>query len=67
MKLCALSFMSMNPLSVLIFDAKLEYNKGTEFITAYASNSNSKTMNLKLMVQKSMNKLLYAEAEGVSI
>ena len=50
----------MNPLSVIILDARLEYKKGTEFTD---NVSNSKRMNLKLMVQKSTKKLLYAEAE----
>ncbi|KAL1560809.1 hypothetical protein AAHA92_10981 [Salvia divinorum] len=63
LKLIVYSFSCMNPLSGVILDARLHFEKGTEFITANASNSNSKTMNLKLMVQKSNNKLLYAEAE----
>ncbi|KAL1560808.1 hypothetical protein AAHA92_10980 [Salvia divinorum] len=62
MELLMYSLISMNPLSAIILDARLEYIKGTEFI-ADASNSNFNTMNLKLMVQKSTNKLLYAEAE----
>ncbi|XP_047940225.1 uncharacterized protein LOC125187643 [Salvia hispanica] len=62
MELLMFSLISMNPLSVIILNRKPEYKKGTEF-TADASDSTSKTMNLKLIVQKSMNKLLYAEAE----
>ncbi|KAL1560807.1 hypothetical protein AAHA92_10979 [Salvia divinorum] len=63
-KLLVFSLISMNPLSVIIFNATLDCTKGTEFTAnASNSNSNSKKMNLKLVVQKSLNKLLCAEAE----
>ncbi|XP_057793378.1 uncharacterized protein LOC131010001 [Salvia miltiorrhiza] len=64
MDLLKASLTSPTPLSDLIFkkttkmsSTKRIYEDGTSSI------SNSKTMNLKLMVQKSTNKLLYAEAE----
>ncbi|XP_047940805.1 uncharacterized protein LOC125188107 [Salvia hispanica] len=61
-KLLVHSLTSMNPLSVVILGAHPESNKETQF-TPNASNSISKGMNLKLIVQKYSNKLLYAEAE----
>ncbi|XP_047940782.1 uncharacterized protein LOC125188087 [Salvia hispanica] len=60
MDLLLYSLLSINPLSVAILSAKIEFTKATEF-TTYASDNCM--MGLKLIVQKSTSKLLYAEAE----
>ncbi|XP_057779833.1 uncharacterized protein LOC130998434 [Salvia miltiorrhiza] len=65
------SLISTNPLSVVILDEEVLEMSSTEgkhedqspSTAANALISNSKTMNVKLVVQKSTNKLLYAEAE----
>ncbi|XP_057793374.1 uncharacterized protein LOC131009996 [Salvia miltiorrhiza] len=63
LELLEASLICTNPLSVVILHEGGEYEEQSPSPAANASISNSKTMNLKLMVQKSTNKLLYAEAE----